>query len=142
MSQDKFLIQTYVFDSSATIPEQSQLSAFWKSLPLRSITEHRMRCRLLNNVPKRRSPPKHSTPKELPGSTPNSRGDKKITPSSVTFVPAPPVAVAEAQLTRQMHLMEGKVNFFGGYAIKTSVYCGITCKRLHAIHMQFKCVTS
>ena len=39
--QDKFLVQTYTFESQSSVPGENRLSAFWKSLPHGSIKELR-----------------------------------------------------------------------------------------------------
>ena len=40
--QDKFLVQTYTFDSKSSVPNTSRLSSFWKGLPQGAIKEHRL----------------------------------------------------------------------------------------------------
>ena len=44
--QDKFLVQTYTFDSKNSVPDENRLSSFWKGLPHGAIKEHR----LFNNI--------------------------------------------------------------------------------------------
>ena len=41
ISDDKFLVQIFSFQASATIPSPNQLPSFWKSLSEKDITEHR-----------------------------------------------------------------------------------------------------
>ena len=40
--QDKFLVQTYTFDSKSSVPDVNRLSSFWKGLPQGAIKEHRL----------------------------------------------------------------------------------------------------
>ena len=40
--QDKFLVQTYTFDSKNSVPDENRLSSFWKGLPHGAIKEHRL----------------------------------------------------------------------------------------------------
>ena len=39
--QDKFLVQTYTFDSKSGVPDEGRLPSFWKGLPHSAIKEHR-----------------------------------------------------------------------------------------------------
>ena len=41
MPQDKFLVQTYVFDTLDQIPDQEHLQGFWRALPEGSLRELR-----------------------------------------------------------------------------------------------------
>lgn len=80
ITQDKFLIQTYQFDSGATPPSTAQLSLFWKELGPSSVQEYRLLCRYSLNTIKEEIP----TSKPLPTPSSNQEQIKKdISPMAI-----------------------------------------------------------
>eukprot|EP00731_Ephydatia_muelleri_P030852 Em0022g366a len=64
VSQDKFLVQYYPFEAGTKVPDQndSQLPAFWKTLPEQSIREYRLRCQLSRETPAKKAVKSGATP--------------------------------------------------------------------------------
>ena len=88
VSQDKFLVQYYTFEPGTKVPDQndSQLPAFWKSLPEPSIREYRLRCQLSREMPARKAvkPGTTASVPELSEQKPSERQSTVSVASSIS----------------------------------------------------------